>query len=79
MCNDHSDVIWKLMTLIEDGEEIPYALERQASSLKINIQRLREVMKDVDEKTAKLAASESSETRVHDPEEDWFDYPEAYS
>lgn len=79
MCSEQTEVIWNLMKLIEDGEEIPYPLERRASILKINIERLKEVMKDVDEKAAELADSESGETGVFDPEDDWFGYPEAYS
>ena len=79
MCSEQVEILWELMKLIERGEEITYALERHASILNINIERLREVMKDVDEKAAELSDSESGETGVFDPEDDWFGYPEAYS
>ena len=74
-----AEIASQILECIEDDRDIPYALERAATTYGINIEQLKEILKDVDEKTAKFADSESSETGVPDSTEDWFRYPEAYS
>lgn len=77
MCSEQVEILWELMKLIESDSEIPYALERRASSLNINIERLREVIKDIDEKIEKFSTTESWETGVSDSEEydGWYSDP----
>ena len=47
MSCDNSGTMWALMKCINDGIEIPYALERAATNAGINIEHLREVIEDV--------------------------------
>ena len=62
MSCDNSGTMWALMKCINNGWEIPYALERAASNCGINIEHLREVIEDVNKKEPKFINSESSET-----------------
>jgi len=69
----------QLLEMIERGEDIPFALRNSANHYGINIEQLKEILRDVNEKEAKHINSESSETGVSDPEDDWLCYPEAYT
>ena len=50
MSCDNSGTMWALMKCLNNGWEIPYALERAATNAGINIEHLREVIEDVNQK-----------------------------
>ena len=52
-------IIQDLLKYIDRGLDIPYALERAASSHGINIQLLKEICEDVNEKESEYINSES--------------------
>ena len=72
-------IMSQILGVLSKREDVSFALRNAANSYGINIEQLKELLKDVDEKTSKFADSESSETGVPDSTEDWFQYPEAYS
>jgi hypothetical protein len=74
-----ADITSQLLECIEDERDIPYDLEHAASTYGINIEQLKEIIKDVNEKEPKFINSESSETGVPYSEDDYFNYPEAYT
>ena len=67
----------KVMDMLSRGEDIPFALRNAANSYGINIELLKELIKDVN-KNSKYIDSESWETGIYGSKEDWIDYPEAY-
>lgn len=71
----------RIIDMLSRGEDIPFALRNSANHYGINIDQLKELLRDVNEKSEgrKYINSESGETGVSDTEEDWFKYPEAYS
>jgi hypothetical protein len=74
---EKSRTIYRCIKLIEDGEEIPYALRNLANKHGINIEQLKEVLQDVNEKEGEYINSESGEDREYS--DGWFRYPEAYT
>ena len=73
-----AEITSELLRRIEDDKDIPYALERLATTHCINIEQLKEIIKDVNEKEHKFINSESWETG-DDEDDDWMRYPEAYT
>ena len=73
-----ADITSKVLRCIEDNKGIPYALERLATTHGINIEQIKEIIKDVNEKENKFINSESWETG-DDEDDDWMRYPEAYT
>ena len=73
-----AEIASKILVCIEDDQDIPYALERLATTHGINIEQIKEIIKDVNEKEHKFINSESWETRA-DEDYDWMRYPEAYT
>lgn len=47
---DNSGTMWELMKCINDGIEIPYTLERAATNAGINIEQVKEILRDVNQK-----------------------------
>ena len=77
MSCDKSGTLWALMKCLEEGREIPYALERAATNCGINIEHLREVIEDVN-KEDELINGESWEAGIPDPEDEDFRDSDSY-
>lgn len=77
MSCDNSGTMWALMKCINDGIEIPYALERAATNCGINIEHLREVIEDVN-KEDELINGESWEAGIPYPEDEDFRDSDSY-
>ena len=77
MSCDNSGTMWALMKCINDGIEIPYALERAATNAGINIEHLREVIEDVNK--YELTDWESWEAGIPDPEDEDFRDSDSYT
>jgi len=74
-----AEIVSQILECFEEDRGIPYALERAATTYGINIEQIKEIIKDVNEKEPKFINSESSEAGEHETDDDWFRYPEAYS
>lgn len=71
-------LISKLISALDEGEEISFALRNEANHYGINIEQVREVIRDINEKEAKYINSESSKDDYYN-EEEWLKYPKAHT
>lgn len=76
---EKSRTLYRCIKLIDDGQEIPFALRNLANQYGINLEHLKEVVADVNKEEPKFINSESSETGVPYSEDEYFNYPEAYT